>query len=99
MFPLRIPFASSATTVFHAQTKHIEVHYDFIREHVKAGEIDLQHISMNLQVADIFTKALGVDKLGQFALGLGLTSPALSSLRGSTTVSVTRTICNDTNRA
>ena len=49
--------------VFHARTKHIEVHYHFIREHVLAGDVDLQHISTNLQTADIFTKALGADKL------------------------------------
>ena len=72
--------------VFHAQTKHIEVHYHFIRKRVQAGEIDLQHISTNLQVADIFIKALGIDKLGQFASGLGLTPSALVSLRGSTTI-------------
>ena len=70
--------------VFHAHTKHIEVHYHFIREHVQAGEIDLQHISTHLQVVDIFTKALGVDKLGQFASDLGLTVFTLPSLRGST---------------
>ena len=36
--------------VFHAQTKHIEVHYHFIRERVEAGEIDLQHVSTNLRL-------------------------------------------------
>ena len=72
--------------VFHARTKHIEVHYHFIRECVQAGEIDLQHVSTNLQVADIITKALGIDKLGQFASGLGLMPSALPSLRGSTTI-------------
>ena len=70
--------------VFHAQTKHIEVHYHFIRERVQAGEIDLQHVSTNLQVVDILTKALGIDKLGKFALGLRLTPSVLPSLRGST---------------
>ena len=34
--------------VFHARTKHIEVHYHFIRERVLAGNVDLQHISTNL---------------------------------------------------
>ena len=76
--------------VFHAHTKYIEVHYHFIRERVQAGEIDLQHV----QIVDIFTKALGIDKLGTFALGLGLTPSALSRLRGST-ISDTRTILND----
>ena len=80
--------------VFHVRTKHIEVHYHFIRERVQAGEIDLQHVSTNLQVAHIFTKALGIIKLGQFASGLALTPSMLPSLRGST-VNASRTIRND----
>ena len=70
--------------VFHARTKHIKVHYHFIRERVLAGDVDLQHISTNLQTADIFTKDLGADKLWKFMTDLGLTIPDLSSLRGST---------------
>ena len=70
--------------VFHAHTKHIEVHYHFIRDRVQAGDVDLQHINTNLQTADIFTKALGVDKLRQFMLDLGQTIPNQPSLRGST---------------
>ena len=42
----------------------------------------LQHISTNLQVADIFTKALGVDKLRKFRTDLALMIAALPSLRG-----------------
>ena len=72
--------------MFHARTKHIEVHYHFIRERVQAGEIDLHHVGTHLQVADIFTKALGIDKLGQFTSGLGLTPSALPNLRGSTII-------------
>ena len=34
--------------VFHSWTKHSEVHYHFIRECVLAGDVDLQHICMNL---------------------------------------------------
>ena len=49
--------------VYHARTKHIEVHYHFIQERVLAGEIDLVYVSTEDQVADIFTKALGVEKL------------------------------------
>ena len=30
---------------FHAHTKHIEIHYQFIRECVLAGDIDLVHIN------------------------------------------------------
>ena len=45
--------------VFHARTKHIEVHYHFVREQVLAGDIDLVYVSTEEKVADIFTKALG----------------------------------------
>ena len=50
----------------HTRTKQIEVHYHFIRERVLVGDVDLQHISTNLQTADIFTQALGANKLWQF---------------------------------
>jgi hypothetical protein len=52
--------------VYHVRTKHIEVHYHFIREKVLVKEIDLIHVSTEDQVADIFTKALGTDKLKKF---------------------------------
>ena len=75
--------------MFHAWTNHIEVHYHFIRERVLAGDVDLQHISTNLQTTDIFTKALGVDKLWQFMTDLGLMTPYLPRLRGSTELPTT----------
>ena len=43
--------------VFHARTKHIKVHYHFIRERVLASDVDLQPINTNLQTVYIFTKA------------------------------------------
>jgi hypothetical protein len=52
--------------VYHAKTKHIEVHYHFIREKVLTKEIDLIHISTKDQVVDIFTKALSIEKLKKF---------------------------------
>ncbi len=52
--------------VYHARTKHIEVNYHFIKEKVLAKEIDLIHVSTEYQIADIFTKALGTNKLRKF---------------------------------
>ena len=52
--------------VFHARTNHIEVHYHFIRERVLIGDIDLTYVRTDEQVVDIFTKALGEEKLRQF---------------------------------
>jgi hypothetical protein len=67
--------------VYHARTKHIEVHYHFIREKVIAKEIDLIHVSTKDQVADIFTKALGTDKLKKFRKMLGVLEVDLSLRR------------------
>jgi hypothetical protein len=64
--------------VFHAQTKHIEVHYHFIREKVLAGEIDLVYVSTEDQVADIFTKVLGAEKHPRFRSMLGVMELELS---------------------
>ncbi|MCO5552545.1 hypothetical protein L7F22_006057 [Adiantum nelumboides] len=72
--------------VFHARTKHIEVHYHFIRERVLDGDIDLAYIGTEDQVADLFTKALSVEKLRRFRGMLGLWDMALS-LRGSVEIS------------
>ena len=48
-----------------------------------AGDADLQHISTSLQMADIFMKALGADKLWQFKSDLGLSPSNLPILRES----------------
>jgi hypothetical protein len=68
--------------VFHARTEHIEVHYHFVRERVLAGEVELTHVLTNRQIADIFTKALGLDKLRQFSGALGLRHLDVPNLRG-----------------
>jgi hypothetical protein len=66
--------------VYHARTKHIEVHYHFIRKKVLTKEIDLIHVSTKDQVVDIFT--LGTDKLKNFRQMLGVLEVDLN-LRGS----------------
>jgi len=68
--------------VYHARTKHIEVHYHFIRKKVLAKEIDLIHVNTEDQVVDIFTKALGTDKLKKFRKMLDVLEVDLN-LRGS----------------
>ncbi len=75
-----IPLAN--TLVYHARTKHIEVHYHFIRKKILAKEINLIHVSTKDQVVDIFTKALGIDKLKKFRKMFGVLKVDLS-LRGS----------------
>jgi hypothetical protein len=64
--------------VYHARTKHIKVHYHFIKEKILTKEIDLIHVSTENQVVDIFTKALGIDKLRKFRKMFGVLEVDLS---------------------
>nr|GEV95366.1 copia protein [Tanacetum cinerariifolium] len=40
-------------------SKHIDIRYHFIKEHVENGMIELYFVNTKYQLADIFTKALG----------------------------------------
>ena len=62
----------SKNPVLHSRTKHIEVQYHFIREHVQNGDVDIQYISTNRQLSDIFTKPLGEERFVTLRNDLGL---------------------------
>lgn len=47
---------------FHKRTKHIDIRYHFIREKYNNKEIDVKYISIDIQFADLFTKALPEDR-------------------------------------
>ncbi|KAK8926656.1 hypothetical protein KSP39_PZI018977 [Platanthera zijinensis] len=69
--------SSSAITiannpVSHSRTKHIEVRYHFIREHVENKDISLCYVPTDKQVADIFTKPLDEAKFSLFKTELGM---------------------------
>ncbi|KAL6351034.1 hypothetical protein AAG906_031620 [Vitis piasezkii] len=53
---------------FHERTKHIEVFCHSIRDTLESWVISLSHISSDLQVADVFTKAL-TRQQDQFLVG------------------------------
>ncbi|GKC55600.1 retrovirus-related pol polyprotein from transposon TNT 1-94, partial [Tanacetum coccineum] len=44
--------------VLHSRTKHIDIRYHFIRDHILKGDIELHFIPTQYQLADIFTKPL-----------------------------------------
>ncbi|GJZ18770.1 hypothetical protein Tco_0555360 [Tanacetum coccineum] len=42
----------------HSRTKHIDIRYHFIRDHILKRDIELHFVPTDLQLADIFTKLL-----------------------------------------
>ncbi|GJV35354.1 retrovirus-related pol polyprotein from transposon TNT 1-94 [Tanacetum coccineum] len=63
--------AISCNPVQHTRTKHIDVRYHFIKDHVEKGTIELYFVGTEFQLADLFTKSLPearfkflVEKLG-----------------------------------
>ncbi|GJZ93929.1 retrovirus-related pol polyprotein from transposon TNT 1-94 [Tanacetum coccineum] len=66
--------AISCNPVQHSRTKHIAVRYHFIKEHVEKGTIELYFVKTDYQLADIFTKALPVDRFKYLVRRLGMRS-------------------------
>jgi hypothetical protein len=58
------------------KTKHIDVRYHFIRLQQATGEIDMQYVNTNGQLADILTKALPGPRFATIREALGIV-PAL----------------------
>ena len=44
--------------VQHTRTNHIDIRHHFLRDHVAKGDISLENVGMENQLADIFTKTL-----------------------------------------
>ncbi|GKF93791.1 hypothetical protein Tco_0283491, partial [Tanacetum coccineum] len=67
--------ALCCNNVQYSRSKHIDIIFHYIKEHVENGVIELYFVNMEYQLADIFTKALGrerieflINKLDQIAL-------------------------------
>nr|GEU86919.1 hypothetical protein [Tanacetum cinerariifolium] len=57
-----------------ARSKHINIRYHFIKDHVENGVIKLYFVNMEYQFADIFTKALGRERIEFLINKLGMPS-------------------------
>nr|GEX21889.1 putative ribonuclease H-like domain-containing protein [Tanacetum cinerariifolium] len=68
----KLAIAISCNTIQHSRTKHIAVRYHFIKEHVEKGIIELYFVKTDYQLADIFTKALPVDRFNNLVRFLGM---------------------------
>ncbi|GKB50670.1 retrovirus-related pol polyprotein from transposon TNT 1-94 [Tanacetum coccineum] len=64
--------AISCNPVQHSRTKHIDVRYHFIKEHVEKGIVELFFVGTEYQLADLFTKALPEDRFKYLVRRLGM---------------------------
>ena len=64
--------ALSNNLVFHGRSKHIEIRYHFIRELVENGDIKMEFCKSEQQLADIFTKPLGIASFVHLRESLGV---------------------------
>ena len=59
-------------SVFHGRSKHIDIHYHFIRECVERMEIIIRHVRIEEQCADVLTKAMCIVKFERMRKLLGV---------------------------
>ena len=62
----------SKDATFHGRTKHIDVHFHFIRQTVASGQLSLIFVPTGNMTADIFTKALDRTKFERFRTDLNV---------------------------
>nr|GEZ08129.1 hypothetical protein [Tanacetum cinerariifolium] len=73
--------ALCCNNVQHSRFKHINIRYHFIKEQVENGVIELYFVNMEYQLADLFTKALGRDRIDFLINKLGMRSFTLETLK------------------
>ncbi|GKG03304.1 hypothetical protein Tco_0310940, partial [Tanacetum coccineum] len=55
-------------------SKHIDIRFHFIKEHFENGVIELYFVNTEYQLVDIFTKALGRERIEFLINKLGMRS-------------------------
>nr|GEW32356.1 ribonuclease H [Tanacetum cinerariifolium] len=66
--------ALCCNNVQHSRSKHIDIRYHFIKEHVENGVIELYFVNTKYQLANLFTKALGRERIEFLINKLGMRS-------------------------
>ncbi|GJS89358.1 hypothetical protein Tco_0771994 [Tanacetum coccineum] len=75
--------AISCNPVQHSKTKHIDIRYHFIKEHVENGTVELYFVGIEYQLADLFTKSLPKERFEYLVHRIGkrcMTPTQLESL-------------------
>jgi uncharacterized membrane protein YciS (DUF1049 family) len=62
----------SRNPIQHSRTKHIDIRHHFLRDHVEKGNVCLEFVRTDDQLADLFTKPLLRDRFEKLRLEIGL---------------------------
>ncbi|GJR16651.1 hypothetical protein Tco_0799303 [Tanacetum coccineum] len=62
----------SKNLVQHSRTKHIEIRHHFLRDNIQKGNISIEKVSSEDNIADILTKPLKREPFNYLRLGLGM---------------------------
>ncbi|GJV21423.1 retrovirus-related pol polyprotein from transposon TNT 1-94 [Tanacetum coccineum] len=65
---IAIPYNS----VQHSKTKHIDIRYHFIKEHVEKGTVEIYFVETEYQLAYLFTKALPKERFKYLVYRIGM---------------------------
>ncbi|GJQ91873.1 retrovirus-related pol polyprotein from transposon TNT 1-94 [Tanacetum coccineum] len=77
----RSAIALCCNNVHHSRSKHIDIRHHFIREHAEKGVVELYFVTMDYQLADIFTKALPRGRFEFLLSRLGMNSMTPETLK------------------
>ncbi|KAJ9553055.1 LOW QUALITY PROTEIN: hypothetical protein OSB04_017100 [Centaurea solstitialis] len=67
--------AISANPVQHSKTKDIDKRYHFLKHHVEEGNVEMYFVTIEYQLAELFTKALDEKRFNFFVEKIGMTYP------------------------
>ena len=60
-------------SIVSTRSKHIDIHYHYVRKCVLNQKFTLEHVGTSENLADVFNKALDAEKHGKFTQSLGCT--------------------------
>ena len=65
----------SKNPILHSRAKHIDIRHHFLQDTIQNGDVSLEFIETDKQLADIFTKPLGEERFSFLRKELGICNP------------------------
>jgi hypothetical protein len=72
--------AMATNQAYRSRTRHIDVHYHYVREAVENGLVKLEYVSTKNMLADVLTKSLAKGEHARFVALIGLRNHEVEDL-------------------